>query len=497
MGRPKKTKNLKSTTKAEKIPEQKLQSIIESPETKTIKVEKSKKFAFNKKKAIILMAIFVVVLGVGFAYRIYSSTVDKIVEKDDQAGLITQVKNIAQKDDKFLQGEEEDRINVLLWGIGGKNHPGGTLTDTNLILSIKPSTNEAAMISLPRDLVVKIYDDENPKYWEGRKINYLYELGGMELGREKMEEITGLKIHYAGVLDFEGFRKIIDDMDGLDIYVDNAFTDIEYPDYNYGYQTISFNEGIEHMDGETALQYARSRHGNNGEGSDFSRAKRQQKIIAASKEKFLTPEVVANPKKSLEILDDLSDHISTNMEVWEMVKFAEMAMKIDKDKIINKVVDANPGGLLYSQIYPSTGAYVLIPNAGEYNYSEIHALCENIFNLSELRNENAKIEVQNGSPRNGLAAEVSDNLENAELNVVKTGNSKDQSTKYTTIYNLTDGSQPLTLNFLKGEVDAKAVISMSYEEFLLNVGSPESETSEPDEQPDFVVILGSDQYEPS
>ena len=468
MVNPKKEKPNIRATGVSKISAAKIKPIPETPEP-LLKTPKKRKY-FGK-KTVILVAVFIVLLGVGFAYRLYSSTVDNIVIKEDSGGFLTQVKNIAQKDEKMLKGQEEDRINILLLGIGGKNHPGGTLTDTNLIVSIKPSTGEAAMISLPRDLVVKIYDDDNPKYWEGRKINYLYELGGPELASEKLGEVTGLDVHYFVILDFDGFRKIIDDMGGLDIDVENGFTDREYPDYNYGYQTISFKKGDQLMDGETALQYARSRHGNNGEGSDFARAKRQQKIIETSKEKFLTPEVIANPSTALKILEDIGDHLDTNIEVWEMVKFAEIAKEIEQDKIINKVVDNSPGGLVYSKIYPQTGAYVLIPNAGEYNFSEIHYLTKNIFDFAELHNETAKIEIQNGTLKNGLAAQTADQLKTLDLDVIRTGNAKDQNNEITTIYDFSDGSKSLTLDFIKEELGAKAVLSMSYDEFLLNVSS--------------------------
>ncbi|MBU0732009.1 LCP family protein [Patescibacteria group bacterium] len=485
----------KKKTNVSKVSEEDLKIETESPAFEG----KKRKFGWKKiinKKTIILVAIFIIVLGVGFAYRVYSNTVNNVVVKDDREGVVEQVKNIVQKDEKMLKGQEEDRINVLLLGMGGKNHPGGTLTDTNLIVSIKPSTNETAMISLPRDLVVKVYDDQNPNYWEGRKLNYMYELGGGDLAAEKIEEITGLDINYHVSLDFEGFRKVIDDMGGLDVYVDNPFTDREYPDYNYGYQTIAFRQGEQHMDGETALQYARSRHGNNGEGSDFARAKRQQKIIATAKEKFLTPEVIANPKKGLDILEDLSDHVETNMEVWEMIKFAEIAMNIDRDKIINKVIDNDESGLVYSKIYPQTGAYVLIPTAGEYNFSEIHALASNIFDIADLVKEKAKIEIQNGTLKNGVAAKMATQLESQDMEVVKTGNAKDQTHNVTLIYDLSNGTKPLSLEFLQDQTGAAMTMPMTYEEFMLNHATSEEaplETEEDSEgMPDFVIILGAD-----
>ena len=454
---------------------------------------KTKFKAFITKKPVILTAGFLLVLLVGFVYQVYSSTIDKMIIGDDNNGIFRDIIDVAQKDSKLLQGEAEDRINILLLGIGGKNHPGGTLTDTNMVMTIKPSTNEAAMLSLPRDLVVKVYDDENPNYWEGRKINQLYHLGGADLVMEKMEDITGLDMQYFIILDFEGFRKVIDDLGGLEINVENGFTDYEYPDYNYGYQTISFLEGIQLMDGETALQYARSRHGNNGEGSDFARAKRQQKILEASKEKFLTPQTLANPKKSLNILDSISDHLTTNMEIWEIVKFAELAQEIQKDQIVNKVIDNTPGGLLYSKLYKQTGAYVLIPNAGEYNFSEIHIMAKNIFDFGEVAEELAKVEVQNGTHKEGLAAQIAEKLEAVNIDILQVGNALDQNKDVTTIYDFTNGEKSLTLDLLRAETSAPVIMKMDITEYY----GVDENTNADEALPDFLIILGADQNESS
>lgn len=489
----------KKKTNVSKIAEENLSEDLKKKTDSPAFEGKKRKFEWKKlinTRNIILVVVFFVVLGIGFAYRVYSNTVGNVVVKEDRGHMVTQVKNIVQKDEKMLKGEEEDRINILLLGMGGGNHPGSTLTDTNMVVSIKPSTRETAMISLPRDLVVKVYDDQNPNYWEGRKLNYMYELGGGELAVDKIKEITGLDMHYYVALDFEGFRKVIDDMGGLDVCVDNAFTDREYPDYNYGYQVISFSEGEQHMDGETALQYARSRHGNNGEGSDFARAERQQKIIAAAKEKFLTPEVIANPKKGLDMLEDIGDHVETDMEIWEMVKFAELALELDRDNIINKVIDSEESGLVYSKIYPQTGAYVLIPTAGEYNFSEIHALARNIFDVADLVREHARIEIQNGTYKNGVAARMAEQLEARDMDIIKTGNAKDQDHNVTLIYDLSDGTKPLTREFLQDQTGAALTMPMTYEEFLLNHATSDDaplEASRSEEgRPDFVIILGSD-----
>jgi len=81
--------------------------------------------------------------------------------------------------------------------------------------------------------------------------------------------------------------------------------DYTYPTLDYGYQTVRFTEGDQTMDGDTALKYVRSRHGTNGEGSDFARSKRQQKVILAVKEKLSGFGTLANPSKVNAVLNDL------------------------------------------------------------------------------------------------------------------------------------------------------------------------------------------------
>ncbi len=430
-------------------------------------------------KMALLGGVFLIVLAAGFIYQRVAGTTDQIINSDTDASWLTQLKYVNQE--KPLQGELEDQINILLLGLGGLNHPGGTLTDTIMVASFKPSEKKLALISIPRDLAVKVYDDQNPKLWEGRKINYAYELGGLDLAIDSVEEVTGLTMHYYVWLDFDGFRQIIDDLGGLDIYVDNGFTDREYPDYNYGYQTIKFTKGWEKMTGERALQYARSRHGNNGEGSDFARAQRQQEIIQAFKDKLFATSTLLNPVKLNNILADLGDHLQTNAEIWELVRGAQLAADLAPENIINRVIDNGDSGLLYSKIAEETGAYVLIPNAGEYNFSEIQEMIRQIYQTVEITKEEADIEIQNGTTKNGLAAQTAEELETTELTVEKIGNALDQATVKTVIYQLSDEDKPNSLAILQEKFPQA------------EVKSKEEAAGLTEENVDFLIILGADQ----
>lgn len=316
---------------------------------------------------------------VGFGAYAYSLAKNEIVSKEDTGNIFSQVQNIID-DSEPLQGEEDGMINIALFGNGGKGHPGGGLTDTIMVASIEVETKRVALISIPRDLVVAFPSEYDPTYVEYRKINSAYVNGDVEFAMEKVTEVTGLPIHYYALIDFTGFRDAIDQMGGIDVYVDNTFTDYQYPDYNYGYQTIHFDEGWNHFDGETALQYSRSRKGNNGEGSDIKRAVRQQKVLEAAKETMLSSSTLLNPVKISNLLQSFGTHVSMNIEPWEIVRFMEIAQEVDTHNIITRVIDNDPAtGLVHSEISSETGAYVLIPNAGLGKYDEIQAMVSSVF----------------------------------------------------------------------------------------------------------------------
>ena len=120
-----------------------------------------KRKIFSVKKTALLVVGLLVVAGFAFSYRVIlgsDSTINTIIQKENKTPLYKQVGYLLQNDEKKLSGEnEEDRINVLLMGMGGEGHAGGIyLADTIMIASFQPSTKKVALISIPRDMVVDI-----------------------------------------------------------------------------------------------------------------------------------------------------------------------------------------------------------------------------------------------------------------------------------------------------------------------------------------------------
>ena len=304
----------------------------------------------------------------------------------------------------------EDRVNVLFLGVGGGKHDGPLLTDTIIYASIDPQLQKVSFVSIPRDLWVPDLNAKiNTAYavGEGQKKD-----GGLLLTKVAIEKILNQPIDYVLRIDFNGFIKAIDEVGGIDVKVENSFEDLEYPiagkeiddcgftgsefekratssatveAFPCRYEQISFKKGIEHMDGTTALKFVRSRHAVGIEGTDFARAKRQEIIIQAFKDKIFSLNTLLNPGKLMGLYDVFQNSIHTDIKQSEYYDFIKLAQKM-KDAKINNVV------FYYSDPYskkqgifinpPISEAYgnqwVLIPRAGNGNFSEIqkYVACE-------------------------------------------------------------------------------------------------------------------------
>ncbi|MFA6552847.1 MAG: LCP family protein [Patescibacteria group bacterium] len=443
----------------------------------------------------LVLAAVIVLIGLAFGVKFISAINSTNSTSGKKISFFQQLSHLVSNPEEQLKGASDDRINIILAGIGGAGHEGAYLTDTLILVSIKPSTNEIATISIPRDLVV-----EFPKYgW--RKINNAlafgtemdYPGGGEALLTKVVGDVTGLTINYYARIDFEGFRKAIDDLGGIDVYIDNTFTDSNYPDYSHGYQTVKFTKGWEHMNGERALQFARSRHGCCGEGSDFARSKRQQKILLAMKNKFFSINSVANPSSIISVLTDIGTHNQTNIEVWEMVQFAKIAKDINKDNIINMVLDNSTHGLLESAT-GSDGAYILQPKDGDY--SAIQSMAANIFSTGQIIHEQANIEIQNGTTQTGLASKTADRLTALNYKIARTANAaSNEPVTQTTIYDLSGGTKPYTLAGLKNTLDARlsATPPANYLNANTTAYSNANSNTNTAQAIDILIIVGTDQ----
>lgn len=454
---------------------------------------------FTKTTAFISIFIFVAVL-------IFSSTLIMSNQNSEswvyKIPIIGSIKHLAESADKQLKGEENDRINVLLLGMGGSQHEGGYLTDTIMLASIEPSTKKVSLLSVPRDLNIPM---EGIGWRKINNVNAYAEFdeegsGGVAIS-QALSDVLDIPIDYYVRVDFQGFVNIIDELGGVEVNVENTLDDPNYPimgneevePYEDRYEHLYIKAGLQKMDGELALKFARSRHGLNGEGSDFARARRQQLILEAVKDELLSTSNIFKPSMIKNIIDEFNEHVSTNLQLWEILKLWDMVQDVNKDNIINKVLDNTANGLLTDMI-TSEGAYVLIPRSGDF--AEIQYYVHNIFSdapteyKSKVQVEESTLEIKNGTWINGLASQEALDLEKYGFDVIRVGNCSRQNFQKSVIYDLTFGEKMESLTVLKDKTNANVSFDIpqwlqdDIQETIANETNPE--------QPDFLLILGQD-----
>ncbi len=407
---------------------------------------------------IVVSVIAVVVIGLGIKILRVSG---KVFGGTNNTSPISQIGALIAPGDRQLKQDENHRTNILVAGYGGPGHDGPYLSDTIILISIDNTTNDIATLSIPRDLLVDL-----PGYGF-RKINNALAFGmtsanphgGDAMLTQAVQDVTGQTIQYFAKIDFNGFKSAVDAVDGVDITVDNAFADYEYPDNAYGYQTIKFDAGLQHMTGEQALEFVRSRHGTNGEGSDFARSKRQQKLLFALREKALSLGTLTNPTKVSKLLDSLGDHVYTTFELWEVARLGAIIKNLTPEKVVPRVLDTSEDNLVVvgSSI---DGAYVIQPRVGLGNWTEIHELAADIFQLNTVQREAVNIQIVNASGQAGLGDTVGHTLRGFGYNVQTVATPKGVTAESSSIVDLSGGKGPKTLTMLEQKFSATLAPSL-------------------------------------
>jgi LCP family protein required for cell wall assembly len=235
--------------------------------------------------------------------------------------------------------ERGERINVLLVGIDRRGGTGwGYRSDTIIIVTVDPINNTAGMLSIPRDLQVAIPGNGEDRINTANVWGYEYEYpgGGPALMKRTIETNFGVPIDYYVMVDFDAFVQIIDTLGGIEVDVPKELHDTKYPDPKpedpHGFTTIHFNPGLQSMDGTRALQYARSRMSTD----DFDRAKRQQSILLAIRDRALNLDLL--PKLPT-LAATMANNVKTDMSMEEMVALARLAPQIDTGNIDQVVLE--------------------------------------------------------------------------------------------------------------------------------------------------------------
>lgn len=379
----------------------------------------------------------------------------------------------------------EERLNFLILGQGGAGHEGPYLTDTIILISIRPKTGDVVMLSIPRDLAVPV-----PGLGL-RKVNAVNAIGesqatgtGAAFAANAIGQTFAVPIAGYVRIDFKGFVELVNILGGIDLNVEQAFTDPNYPDGIDRVMTISFAAGQQHMDGETVLKYVRSRHGSNGEGSDFARARRQQLVLLAVRDKLFRFSTLFSPGKIAAIMNSLENNIETNIPASQFDDLLLIARRTEGKNIAQRVLDSSPDGILKDEI-GTDGAYLLMPV--DANYGTLARFVQNLFAFEDLRNESASVAILNGTIEAGLAYNASLELTSVGINVLKKSNAPSRNWHESVIFDISK-TKPATLAHLKATFNARLMPTPPPME-ILNAAVIASEGAGI-QTPDFVLILG-------
>ncbi|MBI5877717.1 MAG: LCP family protein [Chloroflexi bacterium] len=343
--------------------------------------------------------------------------------------------------------DRQERVNILLTGIDRRpGETGGTLTDAIIVVTVDPATKSVGMLSIPRDLWVTIpgFSENriNTAYWTGTRARYPG--GGFALLKRTIQQNLGIPIHYYVRIDFVGFKKVVDTLGGITVDVPRDLYDPTFPDDRYGYRPLVVRKGVQRMNGQQALDYARTRHVDN----DFGRMKRQQQVIMAIKDQALRLDAIP---KIPALWAAKADMVETDLGLNEVLAFAQMARDIKSDNIRSGVI----GDAETTDWTTPGGAMVLLPNR-----ERVRKVIETVFKtpmaaltqdepgdqFRRLAAEGARIEVSNGTATEGLAGRAAEWLKAQGFSVVLVDNASRSDMTQTQIVEA--ASKPYTRGLL-------------------------------------------------
>jgi LCP family protein required for cell wall assembly len=313
--------------------------------------------------------VFFIALGSsGFAYyQIYlTDTVNSITGKQ-----VVRVKGETDPN----QGKSSDilswgRIIVLLLGSDtdekGVWQGNSYLTQTVLVASIDTATHEVDLLSIPRDYYINIpghgMDKLDTAFAYGGSINN--NMSGVATVYDTLDKDFGIKVNYYGWVGLQGFIKVVNTVDGVDVNVMHPIVDDTYPDdvtangsgkKGFGHKRVYIGDGPQHLDGAMALEYVRSRHSTN----DFDRSARQQQVLSALRLKIDNAGIAPQLPR---IAADLKGSLYTDLSTTQLLELGNFARGIDANKIKHLTLSAPKYGRSTTRLVHGQSEDVVEPN---------------------------------------------------------------------------------------------------------------------------------------
>ena len=364
---------------------------------------------------------------------------------------------------KLKHGQQ---VNILLLGMGGYENDAPYLTDSIMAVTIDPNTNRVMLVSIPRDLTVPMNLQNPPSRVWYQKINAAYEVpytniiccvasqytgrtGGGAAAEHEVGKVTGLTFDKYIAVDFVAFRDMVNALGGVDVCLTTNLDDYSYPNYHNGFMPIHFKAGCQHLNGEQALEVARSRDAiEPQQASDFGRAKRQQDIMQSIKRKATTVNGFA---KAPQLLDALQKNINTDMSLSDMKAIYDWGKNLPDTSIVRVALTAPsgaaPGNLLdYGNCGLGSGVSQLC--ADDPSFNMIHKYLGALLIDPKILAEKAPVQFVNGSSSfAGLDSLVTTMFDPTGLSLADPVGHRASST--TLILDYSGGQFPLTAQYLQ------------------------------------------------
>ncbi len=421
-------------------------------------------------KALVVIICIIIIVWIG--------KIMLVVAKKGVARLsIETTKIVSDRAGEPMIVDEAGNINILIAGYAGANRGNrwGFLTDSIILASYNPKLKAVTFLSIPRDLYVQYAEGY------GGRINAIYPITYSETKNDqdaaakaltkKVTEITGIEIPYYITVDFDGFVSFIDYLEWIEVDVKETIHDTEFPGPNNSYVTFHIDPGVQMIDGETALKYARSRHTT----SDFSRSRRQQQVVEWMIKRILGKFNLTNIGEMKSLYAVSQKVFKTNISLKQMIgmlkymnderQYFSYGYTADCDRIY---LDETDGGcvLYYANRDDFGGAAVVLPqwwsasNLDYYKHTQDFAY--RVIHDQERLLERAEVNVLNGIDTdaakaagykiNWIAFDVAMNLAINAFNIANIDNI-DTPQAETVVYVPGDGRYPHTVETLRAFID--------------------------------------------
>lgn len=402
----------------------------------------------GRQVALFFLALFLLGGTIYGSYLFYATVRQMVAHSRISLSPVVSGPSVARANGGVISiPERKERINILLLGIDRREiEKGPCRTDTMIVVSVDPLNKTASMLSIPRDLWVLI-----PDLNVHNRINAAHLLGdakdypggGPALAKKTVQYLLGIPIHYFVRVNFAGFARIVDEIGGITINVEQPIHDDKFPDEGYGYITVDIPAGVQKMNGTTALQYARVRHGS----SDFHRARRQQQVLMAIRDKALSLDIPVT--RIPQLLRAFNDSLDTDLSLVDIEGLVRLAREIRPENIRNAVIDES----MTTATRTPEGWDVLIADP-ERIRQMVAELFPDPAPASSLESvvvdmiiaEAAKVEVQNGTTIAGLAERTAAYLSKQGYQVTAFANADRSDYVHTII--ISYANKPYTVNSL-------------------------------------------------